>query len=124
MAYVAGLIFAAFDKKGKEAYFVEDETERTFVMALNYKIENSNWTIMTDDWGYFQRTYQKAIEGSTDNSLENYDVFIVIIIIGVVSFLMWGAYSALSFYMYYRRKWDIHKMVRSFFRKKRLWFCQ
>ena len=80
---VAGCILN-FDKKGKEAYFIDDpDTEFTFGSIPYYISNNPNKVLKTDYWGWFQRSHD------SDSSLKEYDVFYFVLIAAVVS----GAYG-------------------------------
>jgi len=54
-----GILFYYTDKKGKEIYFKEDPAgkEYTIKEAWALKLLNPEWTIRTDDWGYFYRAF-------------------------------------------------------------------
>ncbi|MDR3549440.1 MAG: hypothetical protein P4M11_14445 [Candidatus Pacebacteria bacterium] len=79
---------AAFDERGKEAYFDEDPTERDIVAAINLKLVHPTWTMRTDDWGYIRRVYEDNKDG-TNNRWKEYNVFLAICITAAVCGAVW-----------------------------------
>jgi len=79
---------AAFDKKGKEAYFDVDSAERNLQEAVRIRIMYPKWTIFTDDWGYFERANYENIHNISER-YSNYDVFIIILIVTLLTSLLW-----------------------------------
>jgi len=106
LGYIGASVWLAFDKKGKEAYFLEDATETTFQAAVAYKISHPTLTILTQDWGYFQRAYEKK-----DSYWSKYDVFLVILLTGGVAGLYWAVISCIELSKFKNSDWDRAKLV-------------
>jgi len=74
--------------RGKEVYFDQNTTEFTFLAGMEMKTRNLNWTIRTDDWGYFYRAFCNYMSGS-NNYWKDYDAFLGIILTSSFSGVLW-----------------------------------
>jgi len=80
--YIAIAFIAIHDKKGKEAYFYEDPTERTIQDAMRIRTSQPSWRIYTDDWGYFQRAYEEN-KNKSNPRYKNYNIYLLVCITAV-----------------------------------------
>lgn len=88
MTYMVISGLCAFDKRGKEVYFAQDPTEYEFRAALAMKKINPQYSIKTDDWGYFQRAFQR-VQDTNDSYWSNYDAFLAILVTAGVVGIYW-----------------------------------
>jgi len=102
LAYFALGIVSAFDKKGKEAYFLHDPTERTLQSAAFYRQQKKTIRVKTDDWGYFQRTYYED-----DGRYSEYNVFLWILLTSSFAGFIWLASGILEVYKFVYTKWGL-----------------
>ena len=95
-------LVAAFDKRGKEAYFQEDTRERTMENAVTWKQVHPAWTVMTDDWGFFERAHEEG-----GSRWQDYDVFLVICTTAGISSAIWLLTSCVETYKFVQVKWPL-----------------
>ena len=98
---------AVYDKRGKEAYFREDITERTLEDAVTLKQVHPTWTILTDDLGYFQRAHEES-----SNRWQEYDVFQSILVTACITGSLWVLINCLETYKFGTVKWNLALPVR------------
>ncbi len=94
-------VFLVLDKRGKEAYFLEDEADRSFADAMTKKRANPQWTMRTDDWGYFYTAF-RAGQGSY---WKDYDVFLCVALTAGLAGSLWVASSILDLWKLAQRGW-------------------
>lgn len=103
---------ALFDKRGKEAYFDSDKTERTVQDAIQVKATHPKMKIRTDDWGYFRRAYEEINEDTNDR-WEEYNVFMEITIIAAACGGIWFILGITDMCKYISLKWYLAAPVLS-----------
>jgi len=101
ICYLALGFVSAFDKKGKEAYFSNDQTERTLQSAVSAREKDKSIIIKTDDWGYFQRTYYE-----NDARYSEYNVFLWIILTCTGVGSSWLLSGIFEVYKFVYTKWE------------------
>ncbi len=101
-------MLAAFDRKGKEVYFDQDpqHLEYRFEDAMQIKDQHQNWTMRTDDWGYFQRAYYRVRDEGSDYWY-SYNVFIAIIVTTAVTGFLWLIASIIEIVKFGAWKWRL-----------------
>ena len=92
----------SLDKKGKEAYFSEDTTERTLLEAIEAKKTTQTLNIRTDDWGHIQRIFER----NSDSFWEKYDIFFAVLITGGVTSVYWIILSIIDIKKYKNCNWN------------------
>ncbi len=99
------------DKKGKEVYFVEDPTERTFEAGMVDKFTNPSWTIKTDDWGYIYRAFEKTLSNS-NSYWKDYDIFLAVALTAGVTSILWVIGCSIEINKYVKANWNATSAVR------------
>ncbi len=84
-----GLI-CVFDKRGKDVYFSTDPNEYDLPTGLSMKFATPSLTIRTENWGYFQVAFSRAISDS-DSGWKRYDCFLVILLTVCIVSVAWIA---------------------------------
>ena len=102
MCYIAASVVLSLDKKGKEAYFSEDTTERTLLEAIDVKKNTQTLNIRTDDWGYIQRTFER----NSDTFWNKYDIFLAVLVTGGVTGVYWIILSIIDIKKYKNCNWN------------------
>ena len=104
---VSGL--CAFDKKGKDVYFDAVPDEYDLFTGLALKIANPTYTIMTENWGYFQVAFERVNKDSS-SPWKDYDCFLYILCIAGGTGLFWIIMASI----------EIHQFRKVLFR----WSCK
>jgi hypothetical protein len=101
---VSGL--CAYDKRGKETYFVQDPTEVTFQRGLVLKFMNPTWEMKTDDWGYFYRAFDYTLS-NPDGYWKDYDVFLALAITAAITGIMWIVIACIDINKFLKGKYHL-----------------
>eukprot|EP00830_Metopus_es_P015833 TRINITY_DN4695_c0_g1_i1.p1 TRINITY_DN4695_c0_g1~~TRINITY_DN4695_c0_g1_i1.p1 ORF type:complete len:286 (-),score=26.85 TRINITY_DN4695_c0_g1_i1:60-917(-) len=88
MGYIGVSVLCALDKRGKDTYFVQNETEADIFTGLAMKLLNPSLTIKTDNWGYFQVAFSDVMANSS-SKWKDYDCFLAILGTAGISGIMW-----------------------------------
>ncbi|MDR3546681.1 MAG: hypothetical protein P4M11_00135 [Candidatus Pacebacteria bacterium] len=107
LCYIAACVVLSLDSKGKEAYFAEDPTERTFqeVIEIRY-VSSLFYNPKTDNWGYFQIAAQR-----NDSFWKKYNALIIILVTGGVTGIFWVIIGILELRKYCKSMWNLATTV-------------
>ena len=81
---------------------MEDATELTLLAAIDKKANNPSWTLKTDDWGYFQRAYERK----SDAFWSKYNVFEAMLVTGIITGVYWFIISIVDLKKYSGANWE------------------
>ena len=114
LGYIAISILCLLDKKGKEVYFDEDPNtgaSYTFAVGMGIKLfSNTEWTVRTEDWGYFYRAFEETMKDS-NSYWKDYDVWLAIVITAGVTGIMWIINSIIEIRKFAKAGWDLASCV-------------
>lgn len=99
--YAPITVILLLDKKGREAYFVEDPSPLQFVDILAAKKQHPDWQLKTEDWGFFYT----AFKCESTNYWKSYDVFIVLILTSIFTSLTWALTSWIEINKFLHKFW-------------------
>jgi hypothetical protein len=103
-------LIVVLDRRGKEAYFYEDSTERTFLQLLEDKKLYPQWTPKTDDWGYIQRAYYRAQD--SDPFWKQYDILVPVVVTAGLSGAYWVVANTIAAIQFRAGCWCAASLVR------------
>ena len=70
---------------------------------MEIKRANRDWLIRTDDWGYIERAYYHAKDG-TDTYWSDYDIFLPVLITAGLACLYWVVTNVYMMFQYTDRE--------------------
>lgn len=115
LLYLGTSLLCIFDKRSKEIYFNEDPDNKEYEFPdeaiLVQKGDNPGWALKMKDWGYIYRVYERGLLKSNPD-VRKYDVFLLIIITGGLTGLMWFILSVYDIEKFSKTKWSYACPVR------------
>ena len=110
-------VLCLLDKKGKEVYFDEELStgvSYSFAAGMVMKLANPEWTIRTDDWGYFYRAFEETLKDS-NSYWKDYDVFLAIAVTAGVTGIMWFINSIVEIRKFAKSRWNLANCVCNYY---------
>ena len=95
------------DQRGKEVYFDEDSNEVSFETGMAIKQIHPNWTMQTEDWGYFPRAFNDVLNLNDKSMWKKYDVYIAIACTSGITGLIWFIAGLIEISKFRGAKWNL-----------------